>query len=168
MCTILQSILHISVPTCQGIIYVGVSVCDSKVLQHLSRSRSLPLFTCLFVASFTSYIHIACEDHSHPPTPSFPPSSMSCSCGFVLSVCSAAPGLSPPQGLQRGGPLTVKATEASSQVIGSCVSGTETCRSLHFSPCFLCPPLLLLSVSLLVWQTQICLARQSRDICTRV
>lgn len=41
----------------------------------------------------------------------------------------------------------MKATEALSQLIGSCVSGTETCRSQHFSSCFSCRPLLLPSLS---------------------
>lgn len=85
------------------------------------------------------HLFAAVEDHSNPCSP-HPPTV----CLVPVGLYSVAPELSPPPGSQRGGPLTVKATEAGSRLIGSCVSSTETCQSQHFSSCFPCRPLLLL------------------------
>lgn len=92
VCSTLQSVLHVSVSKCWGIIRVGdpglqvLPVCDTEVLQHLLK-RSL-LCSSLFVFAIFHKLHPYCLC---PPK-----SSLSRSCGFVPPVCSAAPELSPP------------------------------------------------------------------------
>lgn len=149
----LQSVLQTSVSKCWGVVRAGepglqvLPVCDCESSAtfdvEVTVVHTSVCFPCL--SQPTSILFVAVEDHSTPPPP--PRAVCLTPVGWYRRWCSAAPELSPPPGSQRGGPLTAKATEVGSQLIGSCVSGTETCRSQHFSSCFPCRPLLLPSPS---------------------
>lgn len=69
---------------------------------------------------------------------------LSYSLSILYSICATtALKLQPALGTPRGGPRTEQATEAGSQLIGSCVSGTQRqCQSQHFPSLFPRPPLL--------------------------
>lgn len=63
---------------------------------------------------------------------------LSYSLSVLYSICATtALKLQPALGTPRGGPRTELATEAGSQLIGSCVSGTQRqCQSQHFPSLF--------------------------------
>lgn len=91
--------------------------------------------TCLSCERKRAAQSVSCSNISCKPGLCFSdPACVSYSPSTVHSICaSVAPELQPALGTRGGGPITAQATEAGSQLIGSCVSGTQSrCRSQHF------------------------------------
>lgn len=116
------------------------SVTAARPQPVLKTPSSLPSSTCLIrLPSRLSLFRL--EGHTASPVHSMSAEylCLSYSSSTVYSICATtALKLQSALGTQRGGPITAQATEAGSQLIGSCVSGTHRrrCQSQHFPSLF--------------------------------